>query len=216
MKKLIVYDLDGTLIDTRRDITAGVNFVLASLGRSPLADQEIESYVGSGLHDLMRKSLKTENQNEVEKGGKIFKKYYEAHMLDHSVLYPGAVEALEYFKDRQQAVLTNKPSPFSENIVEGLAIGHFMMAVLTGGGGRPHKPDPALFEALMRQAGVGPSDCLFVGDSAIDFETGRRAGVETVLLAHGFTPRTELEALGPDWLFDGFSDFLSEVRIQKW
>lgn len=216
MKKLIVYDLDGTLIDTRRDIAEGVNFVLESLGRERLADQEIESYVGSGLHDLMRKSLKTTKQNEVEKGGRIFKKYYEEHMLDHSVLYPGAADTLEYFKDRRQAVLTNKPSPFSENIVSGLQIGHFMMAVLTGGGGRPHKPDPALFDELLHQAGVGPDDCLFVGDSAIDFETGKRAGVETVLLAHGFTPRKELESLSPDWLFDGFHDFLSEVKSQKW
>lgn len=216
MKKLIVYDLDGTLVDTRRDIVLGVNFVRQSLGCDDLPEAEIESYVGTGLHDLMRKSLKTTDQNLVEKGGNIFKKYYQDHMLDHSVLYTGAAETLDYFKDRKQAVLTNKPSPFSERIVEHLGVERFMMSVLTGGNGRPYKPDPALFNSLMEQAGVKADECLFLGDSSVDFETGRNAGVETVLFTHGFTSRGDLEVLKPDFIFESFDEFLKQAKQNHW
>lgn len=216
MKKLIAYDLDGTLVDTREDIILAANHMMAAMGRGPLAGETVKSYVGRGLHDLIKSCLKTADEKDVEKGAKIYRRYYGEHMMDHTCLYPGAKETLEYFKSRRQMVITNKPSPFSEDMLEKLGVAEYLSVILTGSSDHPPKPDPTGLLRVLHKENVAPADALLVGDSEVDLETGRRAGIETVLITHGFVSRDALEFHNPRWLVATFEEFLALARAQSW
>jgi len=181
VKSLIVYDLDGTLVDTGEDIAQAVNAMLTRLQTDPLSLEEIRLYVGRGLHDLIRRCLKTDDPEQVERGCRLFEACYRDHLTDHSSVYPGVRETLEHFKDRTQAVLTNKPDPFARELLAALGVAGYFAEILAVGSAYPKKPDPAALEALMQRAGVQSQDTLLVGDSTIDVETGRNAGVLTVM-----------------------------------
>lgn len=216
MKKLILYDLDGTLVDTRRDIINSVRYALKTLNGPPLTDDEIKDCVGSGLHALIRKVFRTDDEKLADKGAKLYRQHYTEHMLDYSVLYPGAEEILEHFKDRMQAVITNKPSPFSQQILEGLGIAKYFIDVLTGDNGIPHKPDPGAIFYLMKKAGAAKDKVLFVGDSLVDIETSRNAGVEEVMIAQGFNTEAALVAAKPSYLVKNCVEFLALAKEKKW
>lgn len=216
MKRLIVYDLDGTLVDTGEDITEAVNHMLTGLSTSPLSRQEVRRFVGQGLHDLIRRCLQTEDQRLVEQGTRLFERYYAAHLIDHSTLYPGVRETLEYFKDRQQAVLTNKPDPFARDLLAALGVSGYFREVAAAGAGLPRKPDPTVLLAMMQRAGVGAGEALLVGDSVIDVDTGRRAGVLTVILMQGFEDPEDLAAAAPDVVARNFQEFLALAKQQAW
>jgi len=216
MKKLILYDLDGTLVDTRRDIVNSVRYALKTLNGPELTDDEIKDCVGSGLHALIRKVFRTEDEKLADKGAKLYRAHYTKHMLDYSVLYPGAREVLEYFKDRKQAVITNKPSPFSQQILEGLGIAQFFIDVLTGDNGIPHKPDPGAIFHLMKETGAAKSEVLFIGDSLVDIETARNAGVEEVVIAQGFNTEATLIAARPNYLVKNCGELLRLAQEKGW
>ncbi len=216
MKKLIAYDLDGTLVDTREDIVRAANYMLSVMGREPLAADKIHSYVGHGLHDLIKSCLASSDEKEIEKGAKVYRRYYGEHMMDSTCLYPGSLEVLEHFKDRRQMVITNKPSPFSEEMLEKLGVAPYLSVILTGSSKHPPKPDPTAFLQALSSQGVRPEEALLVGDSEVDLETGRRAGVDTALIAHGFVRRDKLESHRPEWLVDTFKDFLSLAKAKAW
>lgn len=216
MKKLILYDLDGTLVDTRKDIINSVRYALATLKGPQLTDEEIKDCVGSGLHALIRKVFRTEDEKLADKGAKLYRQHYTEHMLDYSVLYPGAEEVLEYFKDRKQAVVTNKPSPFSQQILEGLGIARYFIDVLTGDNGIPHKPDPGAIFHLMKRTGALKDEVLFVGDSLVDIETARNAGVEEVMIAQGFNTEATLIAAKPSSLVKNCGELLKLAREKRW
>lgn len=216
MKRLIVYDLDGTLVDTGEDITNAVNHMLTVLSTSPLSRQEVRRFVGRGLHDLIRRCLQTEDERLVEEGSRLFERYYAEHLIDHSVLYPGVRETLEYFKDRLQAVLTNKPNPFAGDLLAALGMSGYFTEVAAGGAGIPKKPDPTMLLAMMRRASVETGEVLLVGDSVIDVDTGRRAGVLTVILTQGFEDPGDLAAASPDVVARNFQEFLALAKQQGW
>ena len=141
-KKLIGYDLDGTLVDTRRDIICGVRHMLAELKKPVLTDVEIEKFVGEGLHHLVAMAMGETDPKAVERGARILRKYYEAHLLDFTRLYPQAQETLERFKEQIQVVVTNKPEPFTSRILNELKVMPYLSGVFTGGNGFKHKHDP--------------------------------------------------------------------------
>jgi len=215
-KKLIGYDLDGTLVDTRRDIICGVKYMLAEMGKPLLTDVEIERFVGEGLHHLVGMSMGETDPKTIERGTRILRKYYEAHLLDFTQLYPRAQELLERFKERIQIVVTNKPEPFTSRILEELHVMPYLSGVFTGGNGFPHKPDPAALLHVMREHNIAAKDVLWIGDSAVDAQTGKNAGVETVLVRHGFASRQRLEDLGADFLVDDFAGFLKRADQHGW
>ncbi len=216
MKRLIIYDLDGTLVDTREDIACAANDMLKKLGGSPLTTAAVAAFVGKGLHALIRGCLKTEDPKKIEQGSKIYRAYYAEHMLDHSKLYPGAVEFLEYFKLRKQAVITNKPNPYSREILEALGIARYFIEIVAGDSDYPKKPDPAAVLSVMKREKVNPSSTLFVGDSAIDIETARNAGISAAVVTHGFSHRDELQSKRPDALVKDFFELLSQARKERW
>jgi phosphoglycolate phosphatase len=223
VKKLILYDLDGTLADTRRDIINGVRYALETLNGPELTDDEIKACVGTGLHALIKQVFRlpagrqgTEDEKLADRGAKLYREHYKQHMLDHTHLYPGARECLEYFKDRKQAVITNKPNPFSSQILEALGVAGYFIAILAGDNGLPFKPDPAAVHRLMEKTCAAAEEVLFVGDSPIDIQAARNAGVEIVTLSHGFASEETLREAKPDHIVRDFSELLLLAQEKGW
>ncbi len=215
-KKLILYDLDGTLVDTRQDIIQSVRYALKELNGPALTDDEIKDCVGTGLHALIRKVFRTDDEKLADRGSKLYRNHYKEHMLDHSCLYPGARELLEYFKDRTQAVITNKPDPFSSQILTALGVADYFIAILTGDNGMPFKPDPATIHHLMEEANAEAEEVVFIGDSPIDVQAARNAGVEVATLTHGFTPEGILREAKPDHIVHHLDELLRLAREKQW
>jgi phosphoglycolate phosphatase len=216
MKKLILYDLDGTLADTRRDIINGVRYALEILKGPELTDDEIKDCVGTGLHALIKQVFRTEDEKLADRGSKLYREHYKKHMLDHTHLYRGAREFLEHFKDRKQAVITNKPNPFSSQILESLDVAHFFIAILAGDNGLPFKPDPAAIHHLMEETGAVSEEVIFVGDSPIDIQAARNAGVEVVTLSHGFASEATLREAKPDHIVHDFDELFRLAQEKGW
>jgi phosphoglycolate phosphatase len=215
-KKLIGYDLDGTLADTRRDIVCGVQFMLVQMKKPALNEIEIEKCVGEGLNHLVAMCLRETDPKIVERGARFLRQYYREHLLDYTRLYPAAQQVLDYFRGRVQVVITNKPEPFTSRILEALGVMPYLSGVFTGEKGIPRKPNPAALLKVMKDHHVAAQDVLWIGDSAIDVQTGKNAGVETVLVRHGFASRVAIESLGAEYLVDDFSGLLRLAAEKKW
>lgn len=211
-KRLIIYDLDGTLVDTRRDIVDGANHMRVSLGMYPIVDERIWGCVGKGLFHFVQHCLETEDAKRIRAGAKIYRQYYAKHMLDKSDLYPGAREFLELFRGERQAVITNKPNPYTTTMLRELFVSRYFFKIVAGDTEFPHKPDPASTLALIKEAKVHPAETLWVGDSEVDIETARAAGVHVIVLCHGFVNKEKLKAAKPDALFKDFRALVIETK----
>jgi phosphoglycolate phosphatase len=143
MRRLILYDLDGTLVDTLEDITSAANHMLAELRMPPRPAVEIRGDIGRGLHQLVAACLQTDDRRRIEQGTKIYRAYYTQHLTDRSRLYPGVREVLDYFKARQQAVISNKPNPYSRDLLTALGVADYFFEIIGGETPYPKKPNPA-------------------------------------------------------------------------
>ncbi len=216
MKKILIYDLDGTLVDTREDIVRSVLHMLSEMNAPPMSREEIQSHVGRGLYPLMSGTLRTSDKKQIEKGGKIYRNYYGRHMLDHSTLYPQAQEFLEKYKDRKQAVVTNKPNPFSEEMLRYLGVADYFIKIAAGDEEHPKKPDPAAVLHLLEKQNFRREDALFIGDSLIDIETARNSGIQIAVMSHGFGREDELKSAAPDLLVKDFTHLREEMEKRNW
>jgi len=207
--KLAIFDLDGTLIDSRLDLVHSVNAALRHIQRPELPADVIASYVGDGAPILIQRALGSEATDEelVRQGLQFFLSYYREHKLDHTTVYHGVREALVAIQrasngiPRKMAVLTNKPVVPSRGIVEALGLGSFFMQVYGGNSFATKKPDPEGARMLLQESGVRPEQAAIVGDSHVDVETGQNTGLWTVGVTYGFAPHT-LQANPPDVLVD--------------
>ena len=200
--RLLVFDLDGTLVDSKQDLALSVNAMRTHMGLAPLTLELISSYVGHGVTLLVRRSLGTHATNEnVEKGLAFFLGYYREHMLDNTAPYPGVAEALEGLSDHKMAVLTNKPANFSREMIARLGFSRYFSYVYGGNSFPQKKPDPIGLHKLMEDLGISPRETLMVGDSDTDILTGRNAGVLTCGVTYGFGAHT-LEKVPPDLIVD--------------
>lgn len=207
--KLVIFDLDGTLIDSRLDLVHSVNAALRHIGRPELADDVIASYVGDGAPLLIQRALGGEALDEeiIQRGLQFFLSYYREHKLDHTTVYEGVKDALATIQrgpngvPRKMAVLSNKPVGPSRAIVEALGMGDFFMQVYGGNSFPTKKPDPLGACKLLEESGVQPEQTAIVGDSHVDVETGLNAGLWTVGVRYGFAPHT-LDGAPPDLLVD--------------
>jgi phosphoglycolate phosphatase len=203
--KLVIFDLDGTLIDSRLDLVHSVNAALRHINRPELPDDVIASYVGDGAPVLIQRALGPEAVDEalIRKGLEFFLSYYREHKLDHTTVYPGIQEALAAIQNsgngvpRKMAVLSNKPVNPSRAIVEALGLGRYFTQVYGGNSFVTKKPDPEGALRLVSESGVRPEQAAIVGDSHVDIRTGRNAGLWTVAVKYGFAPHT-LEVESPD------------------
>jgi phosphoglycolate phosphatase len=207
--KLVIFDLDGTLIDSRLDLVHSVNAALRHIGRNELPDDVIASYVGDGAPILIQRALGGEAVDDalVRKGLEFFLSYYREHKLDHTTVYAGVREALTAVQHatngtpRKMAVLSNKPVVPSRAIVEALGLGSFFERVYGGNSFATKKPDPEGARILLQESGARAEEAVIVGDSHVDVETGRNAGLWTVGVSYGFAPHT-LQENPPDVLVD--------------
>ena len=207
--KLVIFDLDGTMIDSRLDLVHSVNAALRHIQRPELPDDVIASYVGDGAPILIQRALGGEAVDDalVRKGLEFFLSYYREHKLDHTTVYPGIQEALAAIQNsgngmpRKMAVLSNKPVNPSRAIVESLGLGQYFSQVYGGNSFATKKPEPEGALKLVSEAGMQPTQAAIVGDSHVDIRTGRNAGLWTVAVTYGFAPHT-LEVEEPDVVVD--------------
>ena len=207
--KLVIFDLDGTLIDSRLDLVHSVNAALRHIQRPELPDDVIASYVGDGAPILIQRALGGEAVDDalVRKGLEFFLSYYREHKLDHTTVYSGIQEALAAIQNsgngmpRKMAVLSNKPVNPSRAIVESLGLGQYFSQVYGGNSFATKKPEPEGALKLVSEAGMQPTQAAIVGDSHVDIRTGRNAGLWTVAVTYGFAPHT-LEVEEPDVVVD--------------
>ncbi|MBK5291894.1 MAG: phosphoglycolate phosphatase [Acidobacteriia bacterium] len=210
---LLIFDLDGTLIDSQLDLANAVNASRGHLGLPPIANELVFSYVGDGAPVLIRRALGPEaSAAEVDRALQFFLAYYRDHMLDHTTLYPGVREALDrlHSSGRQMAVLTNKPVRFSETLVERLGLGAHFQRVYGGNSFPEKKPHPMGIRTLLGELNAEASDALMVGDSAVDVRTARNAGIRACGVTFGFQPET-FEEHPPDFLVDDMSELADIV-----
>jgi len=201
---LLIFDLDGTLIDSRLDLAYAVNATRDHMGLAPLEFPTIYKYVGNGAPTLVRRALEDHATDEtVAEALEFFLSHYRQHVLDHTVLYPGVKASLDRLKaaGKRMAVLTNKPTDMSVAILQGLGVGQDFFRVYGGDSLDVKKPDPRGIDLLMQEAGVDRDQTLMVGDSAVDVHTARNAGVKCCGVTYGFQPET-LADPKPDVLLD--------------
>lgn len=211
--RLIVFDLDGTLIDSRRDLTNSINAMLAACGRQPLPEEIIASYIGDGATMLVRRALgDPEDQPLVDMALEHFLTHYREHKLDHTYVYPGVFSSLDAMRSRtdgqprQMAVLTNKPVRPSVEICEGLGLAPYMFRIYGGNSFASKKPEPEGLDTLIREAGVSPGETLMIGDSSVDILTARRAGTWVIGCKFGLSSQT-VESIPSDCLVDHPSEW---------
>jgi phosphoglycolate phosphatase len=189
MIRLVAFDLDGTLIDSRRDLADSANELLASYGAPPLAHDDVIGMVGEGARTLISRVLTAARASNapLDEALARFLEIYSRRLVDHTRPYPGIVETLRLLApDYQLAVLTNKPRPHAVAILRHFGLMDLFVDVIGGDAPLPRKPDPANLLALCARAAVHPEDALVVGDSWVDVETARRAGARACFVAWGF------------------------------
>ncbi len=206
--KLLIFDLDGTLIDSQLDLIHSINAVLWHFGKAELPSEVIATYVGDGAPMLVRRALgDPEDEKFVQEALNYFLAYYREHKLDNTRLYDGVREALASIRQsrngqlRKMAVLSNKPVNPSRAIIEGLGLAEFFAQVYGGNSFPTKKPDPLGAQKLLEEMACLPRETVMVGDSSNDVLTGRNAGLRTVGVTYGFAPQS-LELTPPDVLVD--------------
>jgi phosphoglycolate phosphatase len=204
--RALVFDLDGTLIDSKLDLALSIDATLKHMGRASLPHELIYSYVGNGAAVLVRRALgDTVTDAEAEQGHRFFLAYYREHMLDNTVTYPGVREALEALGHHPMAVLTNKPVRFSEKILEGLRIASHFRYVYGGNSFETKKPDPEGMNTILRAFEIEPRRAMLVGDSDVDVRTARNAGVWACGVSYGLGLES-MRAHPPDLMLDNLAE----------
>jgi phosphoglycolate phosphatase len=209
---VVIFDLDGTLVDSKPDLAASVNHVRASFGLGPLGEDAIGGMIGGGAETLVRRALgEPRSPGEVDSALGQFLAYYREHMLDQSRLYPGVGKTLDRLGG-PLAVLTNKPIRFSRLMLEGLGI-HDRFSVVYGGNSfSEKKPDPVGIHRILEDTGARADAAWMVGDSAVDVLAGRRAGVRTCGVTWGYAAHT-FEDHPPDVRVDRFEDLPTVLAL---
>ncbi len=197
--KLVIFDLDGTLIDSRLDLIHSVNAMLRRFKHAELPGEIVASYVGDGAPMLVRRALgDPDDEHFFKQALEYFLAYYRQHKLDHTVVYEGIPEALRLIQsngtERKMAVLSNKPVHPSRAIVDALGLADFFVRVYGGNSFETKKPDPLGVNTLLRETKTAPDQAIIVGDSSIDVLTGRNSGIATCGVTYGFAPHTLCEA----------------------
>jgi phosphoglycolate phosphatase len=185
--RAFLFDLDGTLIDSKLDLVNSVNFMLREMQRVVLPLKTVASYIGHGAPRLVADALGPDaGDADRERGLEIFLAHYSRHNLDATRAYPGVTEGLEALQDRPMAVLTNKPVKMSAEILETLGLRKYFRAVYGGDSFEKKKPDPAGALAILENLGARPEHAAMVGDSGVDIQTARNAGMFAIAVNYGF------------------------------
>lgn len=211
---LIIFDLDGTLIDSSHDIAWSANMTLKSMGYEKLDMEVIKESIGWGVKSLLEKLMPNEAPDVIEAARKRFLEFYGGHLVVDTYVYPGVMETLLYLsgKGKRLSVITNKPVGLANSILEELGMSRFFSLVLGGDSLPNRKPHPEPLEKAMSALGVDGASSVIVGDSPIDCEAGKRAGIGTVGVTYGFRGQDELERAGCDFIIDNLTEIRSCIK----
>jgi len=198
---LLIFDLDGTLIESKWDIAHSVNLTLVELGLRERPLEEIFGFVGDGVKRLLRLAVGEENQDRFDQALKVFRGHYLEHCLDRTVFYPGIEPMLEHFASKEKAVATNKSIEYTRVILGGLGAHHFPV-VVGGDNGFGLKPEPGMLLHIMKQVGATPERTVLVGDSTNDINGGHNAGIRVCAVGYGMGNRAKMSACRPEWFIE--------------
>ena len=215
--RCLLFDLDGTLVDSRADLALSVNLTLSALGLKTLEPNFIVTLVGEGVTRLIERALvasqgRGPSANDLSHALEIFDEHYARHLLDQTRAYPRVEELLDRFDTVQKAVVTNKPLRFTETILSGINLRGCFQVVFGGDSFPEKKPSPLPLLEAVRQCRADPNESLMIGDSNIDILAGQAAGIQTCGFVEGFRGRDELVAAGADWLFGDFLELAAIVE----
>jgi len=198
---LMIFDLDGTLIESKWDIAQSVNFTLVELGLPERPIEEIFGFVGDGVKRLLRLAVGEGNQTRFEEALKVFRGHYLEHCLDRTSFYPGIEPMLQHFIHKDKAIATNKSIEYTRVILNGLCPQHFRYMV-GGDNGFGLKPEPGMLLHIMEKAGAPKERTVLVGDSTNDINGGHNAGIRVCAVGYGMGNRAKMEACQPDWFIE--------------
>ena len=204
--QLFVFDFDGTLVDTQKDIADSVNRALEELGLATRDRETLFTFIGKGVDHLMTRSLAGTAFDDLPRAVDAFMRHYDEHLMDQTGLFPNCRDALDHFSGTPKTILSNKPTSFITRILDALDCRAPFETIIGGDLMAAKKPDPAGLRHIMEQHRVRPEATLMVGDSLVDIETGKRAGVKTCGVTYGHAGRASLETAQPDWIIDDLSE----------
>ncbi len=199
--ELLIFDLDGTLIESKWDIAASVNLTLDELGLPQRPLDEIFGFVGDGVKKLLRLAVGDNDRVSFEDALRVFRGHYLAHCLDRTTFYPGVEDALTHFTDKRKAVATNKSIEYTQVILKGLGAHHFQF-VVGGDNGFGLKPEPGMLLHIMERLDVPKERTVLVGDSTNDINGGHNAGIRVCAVGYGMGNREKMAACRPDWFIE--------------
>jgi len=216
----LLFDLDGTLVDSRADLIKSVNLMLAEIGREGLPDNRVLTFVGEGARKLVERALRTDQNGgpsgyEVDCALDIFRRHYREHLLDQTLVYPDVKQTLARLCHIPKAVVTNKPYEFTIPVLEGSGLLSYFKVVIGGDSLPERKPSPLMLLEAAKRCGVRASECLMVGDSRVDVEAGKAAKMKTCGYIPGFRGRTELVEAGVDYTIERFSELCTLVECAQ-
>ncbi|MGH9766563.1 MAG: phosphoglycolate phosphatase [Blastocatellia bacterium] len=216
----LLFDLDGTLVDSRADLINSVNLMLAELGRETLPDARVINFIGEGARLLVERALRA-NQNgapldfDTDGALEVFRRHYREHLLDHTRVYPEVEQTLARLEHIPKAIVTNKPYEFTMALLEGIGLLSYFEVVIGGDSLAERKPSPMMLLEAASRCGAQASECLMVGDSHVDVEAGRAARMKTCGYIPGFRGRTELVDAGVDYVIERFGELCALIECAR-
>lgn len=208
---LLIFDLDGTLIESKWDIARSVNLTLAELGLPRRAEEEIFGFVGDGVKRLLRLAVGEESPSKYEEALAVFRRHYLEHCLDRTRFYPGVDDVLSHFREKDKAVATNKSIEYTKTILDGLGAHHFA-CVVGGDDGFGLKPEPGMLLHILERLGIKQNRAVLVGDSTNDINAAHNAGIRVCAVGYGMGNREKMAACQPDWFIEHPQDLIELFR----
>jgi phosphoglycolate phosphatase len=213
--KALLFDLDGTLIDSAPDLAAAINLMLIELGYSAVTEAKVRPWVGNGARKLVERALrqtlqKNPEEDFIDTSLAMFFHHYQRVLCDNSCLYPGVKEALHYWQSQNilMACVTNKPARFTAPLLSHFALDKFMPVAISGDSLPVRKPDPAPLLKACELLGVAVNEVIMIGDSRNDVDAARNAGMPVICVSYGYNHGEPIQNAQPDWLVDSFTDLL--------
>ncbi|MCL5062598.1 MAG: HAD-IA family hydrolase [Nitrospiraceae bacterium] len=209
--KLIIFDLDGTLIDSSIDIANAINYAIEPYGARPITVKETISLVGEGITRLIEKLIERESINADRNAlTERFLEHYSAHLIDNTTIYPGVRETLQKLKDYKKAVISNKREALSTKILNDLGLLKYLDLVVGSDTTPERKPSPVPILHVLSRLNIKPEETVIVGDSNFDIEAGKAAGIKTIAVTYGYRPLDLLK--GADFIIDRMDELIDIFR----
>lgn len=209
----IIFDLDGTLVDSRKDIVMAVNFTLRKLGLPEKPPEVVVSYIGLGIRDLIKKSLGEEKRRLVDEALKIFTQYFRKHSADESRLYPHVKETLDYFRNKRKVVITNRNKESAYITLKKLGVINYFQEIFGGDDEDCIKPSACPLDRVCSKLGVDKNKIIMVGDMDIDIKAGKEFDVKTCWVTYGLGKREDIEKVVPDYVIDDIIELKKIITV---